>query len=81
MRIQRRRELTCSPSAAPARTFPKGVHIESEPIETHYIVMSEDVQNTLDYVSKLTREPGHIERLIQDGEKHGRAFLEKRVLL
>ena len=29
-----------------------------------------------DYVSKLSREPPHIHRLIEDGEKQGREFLE-----
>lgn len=48
-----------------------------DPIEIHFIRISEDLQDSLDYVSKLTRNRSHIERLIQDGEKQGRAFLEK----
>jgi NTE family protein len=47
-----------------------------DPIEIHFIHMSEELQDTLDYVSKLTRTRSHIERLIKDGEKQGLAFLE-----
>jgi NTE family protein len=52
----------------------------AEPVEIHSIEMSEDLQDSLDYVSKLSREPAHIERLIQDGEKQGRAFLKQRAV-
>ncbi len=49
-----------------------------EPIEVHSIEMSEALEDSLDYVSKLSREPSHIKRLIKDGEKQGLAFLERR---
>jgi hypothetical protein len=42
--------------------------------------MSEDLRDNLDYVAKLTREPAHIKRLIEDGEKQGLAFLKKRAV-
>ena len=48
------------------------------PIEVHFISMSQDVQESLDYVSKLSRDPAHIERLIKDGEKQGLEFLRQR---
>jgi len=47
-----------------------------EPITVRFVHMSSELQSTLDYVSKLSREPSHIHRLIEDGEKQGRAFLE-----
>ena len=50
-----------------------------DPIDVRFIQMSEDLQDTLDYVSKLTRGPDHIGRLMADGEKQGRAFVERFV--
>jgi NTE family protein len=47
-----------------------------DPIKVHLIEMSKCLQDSLDYVSKLSREPSHIKRLIEDGEKQGLAFLE-----
>ena len=47
-----------------------------EPITVRTIQMSPDLQSTLDYVSKLSREPSHIHRLIEDGERRGSQFLE-----
>ena len=47
-----------------------------EPITVRFVHMSSELQSTLDYVSKLSREPSHIHRLIEDGEKQGIAFLE-----
>src|SRR5271157_1426338 len=47
-----------------------------EPITVRFVHMSPELQSTLDYVSKLSREPSHIHRLIEDGEKQGRKFLE-----
>ncbi len=55
--------------------------LKHDPFEMHFIRMSEDLQDSLDYVSKLTREPDHIERLVKDGEKQGLAFLERRMIL
>lgn len=47
-----------------------------EPITIRKIHMSSELQATLDYVSKLSREPSHIHKLIEDGEKQGAKFLE-----
>jgi len=47
-----------------------------QPIAVRFVRMSPELQSTLDYVSKLSREPSHIYRLIDDGVKQGRAFLE-----
>ena len=49
-----------------------------DPVEVHFIRMSEAVQDGLDYVSKLSRDPSHIARLIDDGEKQGLEFLRSR---
>lgn len=46
-----------------------------KPVEIRFVRMSEALMDSLDYVSKLSREPGHIERLVQDGRQQGRAFL------
>ncbi|HWI56071.1 MAG TPA: hypothetical protein VNZ22_02505, partial [Bacillota bacterium] len=47
-----------------------------EPVTVRFIRMSPGVQSTLDYVSKLSRQPSHIYRLIEDGKKQGRKFLK-----
>jgi len=47
-----------------------------QPIAVRFVRMSPELQSTLDYVSKLSREPSQIHRLIEDGEQQGRAFLE-----
>ncbi len=47
-----------------------------EPITVRFVRMSKELQSTLDYVSKLSREPSHIHRLIDDGKKQGHQFLE-----
>ncbi|MFO0912398.1 MAG: patatin-like phospholipase family protein [Pirellulales bacterium] len=47
-----------------------------EPVRIRHITMSDELQSTLDYVSKLSRQPDHIRRLIDDGKKQGRVFLE-----
>jgi NTE family protein len=48
-----------------------------EPIAVRFIRMSEGLQETMDYPSKLSRAPGHIDRLIHDGEIQAREFLER----
>jgi NTE family protein len=53
--------------------------LKSDPIDVRFIRISEEVQCTLDYVSKLTRGPEHIHRLMTDGEKQGQAFVEEYV--
>ena len=45
------------------------------PITVRYIRMSEDLIDRLDYPSKLSRQPGHISRLIADGAEQASAFL------
>ena len=37
--------------------------------------MSDELQRSLDYPSKLTRQPGHIDTLIADGVAQAKAFL------
>ena len=43
------------------------------------IEMSEDLAKTLNYESNLDRCPENIKRLIEDGEKQGKQFLETRL--
>lgn len=47
-----------------------------DPIIVRSIHISPDVQSGLDYVSKLSRQPEHIHRLLEDGKKQGRNFLK-----
>jgi NTE family protein len=47
-----------------------------KPITVRFVHMSPELQSTLDYVSKLSRQPSHIHQLIEDGRKQGRKFLE-----
>jgi NTE family protein len=44
-------------------------------IKVRFIRMSPQLQEGLDYPSKLSRQPAHISRLIADGEAQGRSFL------
>lgn len=44
-------------------------------VKIRYIRMSEAVQDGLDYPSKLSRSPAHINKLMQDGERQAREFL------
>jgi NTE family protein len=48
-----------------------------EPIAVRFIRMSEELQRGLDYPSKLSRQPHHIDRLIADGEAQAQLFLDK----
>lgn len=50
--------------------------VRHDPVAVRFIQMSPELQSTLDYVSKLSREPSHIHRLMEDGRKQGLAFLE-----
>jgi NTE family protein len=50
-----------------------------DPIDVRFIRMSEELQESLDYVSKLTRGPDHIKRLMADGAQQAEAFIEKYV--
>jgi NTE family protein len=49
----------------------------TERITVRFIRMSQDLQETLDYPSKLSRLPSHIDRLIADGEAQATAFLSQ----
>ncbi|MFO7178096.1 MAG: patatin-like phospholipase family protein [Pseudomonadota bacterium] len=47
-----------------------------QPITVRFIRMSEQLLRSLDYPSKLSREPRHIERLLADGAAQANAFLD-----
>ena len=47
----------------------------SETIAVGFIRMSDELMRSLDYPSKLTRQPDHIDRLIADGVAQAKAFL------
>jgi len=47
----------------------------AEAITIRFIRMSKQLQEALDYPSKLSRQPAHIDRLIADGEAQASAFL------
>jgi len=49
----------------------------TEPIKVRFIRISADLQEQLDYPSKLSRQPAHINRLIADGEAQANAFLNE----
>jgi NTE family protein len=51
-----------------------------EPIIVHIIRMSPEIQEALDYSSKLNRDRAHINHLIEDGEKQARIFLKAKKL-
>ncbi len=48
-----------------------------DPVTVRIIRMSEELMDTLDYVTKLSRQPELINRLMQEGEQQARAFLEE----
>lgn len=50
-----------------------------KPYYIPFIEMSADLQNSLNYESKLDRSPQSINRLIEDGRLQGRQFLETRL--
>lgn len=47
-----------------------------DPVKIRFVKISDELACTLDYVSKLSRQPENIRQLIQDGEQQGRAFLK-----
>jgi NTE family protein len=49
----------------------------TERITVRFIRMSQELQETLDYPSKMSRLPSHIDRLIADGELQATAFLSE----
>jgi NTE family protein len=52
----------------------------SEAITVRFVRMSQELEQRLDYPSKLSRQPAHIERLMQDGEAQAAAFLAQLAL-
>lgn len=60
--------------------IPRGFHADSDrPYHIPMIEMSEELQRSLTYVSKIDRSPDNIHRLMNDGEKQGKAYLEARL--
>ena len=49
----------------------------NKPITVRFIRMSKALQENLDYPSKLSRMPSHIDRLIADGEAQAGTFLDE----
>jgi NTE family protein len=56
--------------------FTKEFLAKYRPIKIHIIEMSHDLQERLDYASKLNRDSKFINSLIEDGEKQGKKFLK-----
>jgi NTE family protein len=56
--------------------FGAGFHMRDKPITIRTVQMSPGLHSTLDYVSKISRDPATLHRLMEDGEKQGAAFLE-----
>jgi NTE family protein len=50
--------------------------VRREPIKIRLIRMSQVFQDNLDYVTKLSREPGYLNQLMEDGRKQALAFLK-----
>jgi NTE family protein len=48
----------------------------TKPVTVRFVHISPELQSTLDYVSKLSRQPAKIHELIEDGKKQGQNFLE-----
>jgi len=48
----------------------------TEQVAVRFIRMSRDLEQTLDYPSKLSRQPGHIARLMADGVEQANQFLD-----
>jgi NTE family protein len=49
----------------------------TEPIKVRFIRMSPELSESLDYPSKISRNPTHIARLIADGEVQAGLFLDE----
>lgn len=47
----------------------------TQPITVRFIRMSQQLEQGLDYPSKLSRQPAHIDQLMRDGEAQAAAFL------
>ena len=61
--------------------FTEAYQAKYRPVDVHIVAMSTELQERLDYASKLNRDAGFIERLIKDGERQGRALLQRLDLL
>ncbi len=48
-------------------------------VKIRFVHMSREVQDSLDYPSKLSRHPDLIHKLMEDGERQAREFLESLV--
>jgi hypothetical protein len=48
----------------------------TKPVTVRFVHISPELQSTLDYVSKLSRQPAKIHELIEEGKKQGQNFLE-----
>ncbi|MGL5081947.1 MAG: patatin-like phospholipase family protein [Microcoleaceae cyanobacterium] len=55
------------------------VDLDDKPYYIPFIEMSSDVQNSLNYESKLDRSPKFINHLIEDGKKQAKEFLAARL--
>jgi NTE family protein len=51
----------------------------TQTITLRFIRMSQQLEEGLDYPSKLSRQPAHIDRLMADGEAQAAAFLAERL--
>ena len=61
--------------------IPKGLPLgPDKPYHIPWIEMSNEMQRSLNYESKIDRSPENIEMLIAHGEERGRAFLAEREL-
>jgi NTE family protein len=47
----------------------------TEPVKVRFIRMSKEIEESLDYPSKLSRQPALIARLLADGENQARVFM------
>lgn len=91
--IDRRNEMVCNESlfqdlqkieqfnsflrqGAFKESFLADYHIK-EPVTIRTVTMSEELQDRLDYASKLNRDADFIRMLIKDGEKQGKQFLKE----
>lgn len=70
------RELTITEPFKIPKSFAED---PDQPYHIPMIEMSEDLANSLNYENKLDRCPENIKRLIADGEKQGKKFLETRL--
>lgn len=54
----------------------RGYIYDTKPFKVRFIQMSEEVQESLDYPSKLSRNPQYMRNLMEHGEKQAITFLE-----